>query len=116
MTVQSERSEDDREPSPAETWCDVLESYGLDQDQAEALTRIVAIRAEAWRAQCKSLIRDPAVRSVLSPNPTDPSALQRGLELYLSKLAESEEQRLQKPQSRGRSGGSSPSGALVRRS
>lgn len=114
MTVSSNRSEDEKSPSPEESWCRVLESYGLDRDQAEALTRIVAIRAEAWHAQCKSLIRDSAARSVLSPNPTDPSALRRGLELYLAKLAEQERDRLRQPKRHGGPEGRTPSRRVAR--
>lgn len=70
-------------PSSAEAWCKVLESYDLDRDQAEALTRIVAIRSETWRARCQSLIVDARIRDTLIPSPTDPSVLQEGLEAYL---------------------------------
>lgn len=110
MTVQSDRSDQERQPTPEETWCQVLESYGLDRDQAEALTRIVALRSEAWHAQCRALIRDPAAWSILSPSPTDPDALWRGLELYRSKLAESEHKRLRrpKPKPKGGDGGATP--------
>ena len=72
-------------PSPAEAWCKVLESYDLDREQAEALTRIVAIRSETWRARCQSLIADAKVRDTLIPPPTDPSVLERGLDLYLER-------------------------------
>lgn len=72
-------------PSSPEAWCKVLESYDLDRDQAEALTRIVAIRSETWRARCQSLIVDAKVRDTLIPPPTDPSVLQEGLEMYLER-------------------------------
>ena len=75
-------------PSPEEAWCEVLESYDLDRDQAEALTRIVAIRAETWRARCQSLIADARIRDTLIPPPTDPSVLQKGLELYLERRSD----------------------------
>lgn len=101
MTQRPDELEATKRPSPAQTWCQVLESYGLDRDQAEALTRIVAIRAKAWHAQCKSLISDPKVRSVLAPSPTNPSALREGLELYLAKLAAPERDRPPKPRQRG---------------
>ena len=75
-------------PSPAEAWCQVLESYDLDREQAEALTRIVMLRSESWQARCRSLISDAAVREALMPSPTDPAMLQRGLELYLEQRDE----------------------------
>jgi hypothetical protein len=103
VTLPTKHAEDAETPPPEETWRRILESYRLDRDQAEALTRIVAIRAEAWRARCRSLIRDPTARSVLSPSPTDPIALRRGLELYLLQLAEPDRDR---PRSSTRRGGS----------
>ena len=72
-------------PSSADAWCKVLESYDLDRDQAEALTRIVAIRSETWRARCQSLIADVQVRDTLIPPPTDPSVLTEGVEMYLER-------------------------------
>lgn len=72
-------------PSSAEAWCKVLESYDLDREQAEALTRIVAIRSETWRARCQSLIADARVRNTLIPPPTDPSVLEQGLDMYLER-------------------------------
>ena len=72
-------------PSPAESWCRVLESYDLDREQAVALTRIVAIRSETWRARCQSLIADAKVRDSLIPPPTDPSILEEGLDMYLER-------------------------------
>lgn len=72
-------------PSAAEAWCKVLDSYDLDREQAEALTRIVAIRSETWRARCQSLIADAKVRDTLIPPPTNPSVLDEGLQMYLER-------------------------------
>lgn len=86
MSAGSEAAPEASEtPSPAEAWCKVLESYDLDREQAEALTRIVAIRSETWRARCQSLIADAKVRDTLIPPPTDPSVLEQGLDLYLER-------------------------------
>ena len=73
-------------PAPEEVWCRVLESYDLDREQAEALTRIVTIRSETWRARCRTIIADARLRDALVAEPTDPSSLQRGLEMYIERL------------------------------
>lgn len=70
---------------PDEGWCRVLESYGLDPEQAQALTRIVVLRSRSWQARCRSLIADARLRDALLPPPADPALLQRGLGMFLER-------------------------------
>lgn len=60
----------------------MLERFGLDHEQAEALTRITAERAASWFERWTSVLPDDEARAFLVDRPTHPDALRRGLELY----------------------------------
>lgn len=65
-----------------EEWCEELERFVLDHEQAEALTRITVERAESWYARWASVLPEAESSALLVDRPTHPEALRRGLELY----------------------------------
>jgi len=60
----------------------VLERFGLDHEQAEALTRVTAERASAWYERWAAMLDAPEASEALVDRPTHPDALHRGLELW----------------------------------
>ena len=60
----------------------MLERFGLDHEQAEALTRITSERALSWFSRWASTLPGSESLGELVERPTHPDALRRGLELY----------------------------------
>lgn len=65
-----------------EEWCAVLDNFGLDLEQAEALTRATAERAAMWAARLTEVLPVTRLSELLSDRPTHPDTLHQGLELY----------------------------------
>ena len=75
------------DPSSAgDAWCAVLEKFGLDLEQAEALTRATAERAAAWSDRMSEAFPAARLCDVLVDRPTHPDALRRGMELYRRRM------------------------------
>jgi hypothetical protein len=63
-------------------WCDVLERFGLNHEQAEILTRVTVERASAWFARMGDVLALDHAGDPLIERPPHPDALRRGLELW----------------------------------
>ena len=75
-------SSNSKRSSVGQEWCDVLERFGLDPEQAEALTRATVQKAEAWHQRWAEFTPHNELTNEIVDRPTHPDALRRGLELW----------------------------------
>jgi hypothetical protein len=73
--------------SAGDAWCAVLEKFGLDLEQAEALTRATTERAATWSDRMNEVFPAARLYDVLVDRPTHPEALRQGLELYRRRMS-----------------------------